>query len=121
MPKKALRAAGIAAAAVTAAGAALGAYSHLRYGRSASATLCELAMRPISRSSTPRNSQELTDKLALSEALKNLPKDEQKLIYLRYYRGLTQSESAKQLGLTQVKVSRREKKIIEKLRKEMIV
>ena len=67
------------------------------------------------------NSQEITDKLALSEALKNLPKDEQKLIYLRYYRGLTQSESAKQLGLTQVKVSRREKKIIEKLRKEMIV
>ena len=63
MPKKALRAAGIAAAAVTAAGAALGAYSHLRYGRSASATLCELAMRPISRSSTPRNSQELTDQL----------------------------------------------------------
>ena len=67
------------------------------------------------------NSEEITDKLALSQALKNLPKDEQKLIYLRYFRGLTQSESAKQLGLTQVKVSRREKKIIEKLRKEMIV
>ena len=67
------------------------------------------------------NSEEITDKLALSEALKNLPKDEQKLIYLRYFRGLTQSESAKQLGMTQVKVSRREKKIIEKLRKEMIV
>lgn len=67
------------------------------------------------------NSEEITDKLALSQALKSLPKEEQRLIYLRYFRGLTQSESAKQLGLTQVKVSRREKKIIEKLRKDMIV
>lgn len=66
-------------------------------------------------------SDEITDKLALGEALKNLPKEEQNLIYLRYYRGLTQSESAKRLGMTQVKVSRQEKKIIEKLRKEMIV
>ncbi len=67
------------------------------------------------------NSEEITDKLALSEALKKLPDEEQKLIYLRYFRGLTQSESAKRLGLSQVKVSRREKKIIEKLRKELIV
>lgn len=67
------------------------------------------------------NSEEITDKIALSEALKKLPEDEQKLIYLRYYRGMTQSESAKRLGLSQVKVSRREKKIIEKLRKEILV
>lgn len=66
-------------------------------------------------------SDEITDKLALGEALKNLSGEEQTLIYLRYYRGLTQSESAKRLGMTQVKVSRKEKKIIEKLRKEMIV
>ncbi len=66
-------------------------------------------------------SEEMTDKLALSEALQKLPDDERKLIYLRYFRGLTQTESAKRLGLSQVKVSRREKKIIEKLRKEMIV
>jgi RNA polymerase sporulation-specific sigma factor len=67
------------------------------------------------------NGEELTDRLALSEALKKLPDDERKLIYLRYFRGMTQSESAKQLGLSQVKVSRREKKIIEKLRREIIV
>lgn len=67
------------------------------------------------------NSEEITDKLALSQALDTLENEERKLIYLRYFRGLTQSESAKQLGLTQVKVSRREKKIIEKLRREMIV
>ena len=66
-------------------------------------------------------SEEMTDRLALSQALENLPDDEKTLIYLRYFKGLTQTESAKRLGLSQVKVSRREKKIIEKLRKEMIV
>lgn len=67
------------------------------------------------------NSEEITDRLALGEAIKTLPQDEQKLIYLRYFRGLTQSESAAKLGITQVKVSRQEKKIIEKLRREIIV
>lgn len=67
------------------------------------------------------HSEEITDRLALGEALKGLPKEEQTLIYLRYFRGLTQSESAKRLGMTQVKVSRSEKKILEKLRKEMLV
>lgn len=67
------------------------------------------------------NSGEMVDSLALSEAIKGLLPQEKKLIYLRYYRGLTQSESAAQLGMTQVKVSRSEKKIIKKLRKQMIV
>ena len=66
-------------------------------------------------------SDEMTDRLALAQALEKLPEDEKNLIYLRYFKGLTQTESAKRLGLSQVKVSRREKKIIEKLRKEMIV
>lgn len=64
---------------------------------------------------------ELTDKLALSEAIEHLSEQEKNLIYLRYYKGLTQSESAKRLGLTQVKVSRHEKKIIQKLREELVL
>ncbi|MBR5528411.1 MAG: sigma-70 family RNA polymerase sigma factor [Clostridia bacterium] len=67
------------------------------------------------------NSEEITNRLALAEAIKKLPQEDRILIYLRYYRGLTQCESARRLGLTQVKVSRREKKIIERLRGEMIV
>lgn len=67
------------------------------------------------------NSNEMIDSIALSDAVKNLLPQEKKLIYLRYYRGLTQCESAAQLGMTQVKVSRSEKKIIEKLRKQMLV
>ena len=66
-------------------------------------------------------SSEITEKIALKEALVKLSCDEQTLIYLRYFKGMTQSESAKRLGMTQVKVSRKEKKIIEKLRSEMAV
>ncbi len=64
--------------------------------------------------------EELTDRLALSEAIDKLLPEERLLIKLRFYSGMTQSESAKRLGMTQVKVSRREKKIIEKLRYEML-
>ena len=67
------------------------------------------------------HNDEITDRIALNEAIKKLSAEDRNLIYLRYYRGLTQCESAKRLGMTQVKVSRREKKIIEKLRSEMIV
>lgn len=65
-------------------------------------------------------SEEITNRLALEEALKALPKEERTLICLRYFCGLTQSACAARLGITQVKVSRREKRIIEKLRKALI-
>lgn len=63
--------------------------------------------------------EEITEKIALHEALRKLPPDERTLVFLRYFRGMTQSESAAELGLTQVKVSRKEKKIMEKLRLEL--
>jgi RNA polymerase sporulation-specific sigma factor len=56
------------------------------------------------------------DKLALKVAIEGLPEEERKLIVLRYFRDMSQCECAKILGLTQVKVSRAEKKIIERLR-----
>ncbi len=62
----------------------------------------------------------LTDKIALREAVKQLDTQEQILINLRYFKGLTQSETAKILGMTQVKVSRTEKKIINKLAKQIL-
>ncbi len=62
----------------------------------------------------------LTDKIALREAVKQLDTQEQILINLRYFKGLTQSETAKILGMTQVKVSRTEKKIITKLAKQIL-
>lgn len=62
----------------------------------------------------------LCEKIALKEAVSKLPEDEHKLLSLRYFKGLTQSETAKVLGITQVKVSRTEKKIIDKLRSEFL-
>ena len=54
-------------------------------------------------------------------AIEKLSEKQRKLIILRYFRDMSQIETAKILGLTQVKVSREEKKIIGFLRGEMIV
>lgn len=48
---------------------------------------------------------------------KSLPPVQRKLIYLRYCRDMSQSETGKILGMTQVRVSREEKKIMEALKK----
>lgn len=61
-----------------------------------------------------------TELIALGQCLSSLEPDDRRLIYLRYWKGLTQSETGKQTGMTQVQVSRREKRILEGLR-EMLV
>ncbi len=59
------------------------------------------------------------DRLALRMALDRLTAPERKLILLRYFRDLSQVETAKILGVTQVKVSREEKKILAKLKERL--
>ncbi len=59
------------------------------------------------------------DKLAISMAIDKLPEMRRKIILLRYFRDYSQSETAAALGLTQVKVSREEKKILAFLRGEL--
>ncbi|ERI05946.1 RNA polymerase sigma-F factor [Aneurinibacillus aneurinilyticus ATCC 12856] len=59
------------------------------------------------------------DKIALKEAIGKLSEREQLIVYLRYYKDQTQSEVAERLGISQVQVSRLEKKIL-KLMKEQI-
>jgi len=56
------------------------------------------------------------NKIALKEALNSLPETQRELIILRYFRNLSQQQAAKILGITQVKVSREEKKIFQKLK-----
>ncbi len=63
--------------------------------------------------------ERLCDRLALGQAIAKMPDTWQKIITLRFYRNLTQQQTADRLGLTQVKVSREEKKILEFLRGEM--
>lgn len=58
----------------------------------------------------------LSDKLYLEEAFSKLEEQERKIIYCRYYHALTQSKTAALLGLTQVQVSRAEKRILKRLK-----
>lgn len=62
-----------------------------------------------------------TERLALCEALGTLDPMHRRIVTLRYFRNMSQKETAAVLGLTQVKISREEKKIFEKLRKELCV
>jgi RNA polymerase sporulation-specific sigma factor len=59
------------------------------------------------------------DKFTLRCAIEKLSESHRKLIILRYFKDLSQTETAKLLGLSQVKVSREEKRIMEILRREM--
>lgn len=59
------------------------------------------------------------EKIALQEALENLDKRERLIVYLRYYKDKTQSEVARRLGISQVQVSRLEKKILKQMKSRM--
>ena len=61
----------------------------------------------------------LVEKLALRGAMQTLPEQERQVLLLRYYRGMTQSSCAKVLGVSQVQVSRLERRAIEKLRLQL--
>lgn len=64
--------------------------------------------------------EQIADKLSLKEALGRLEAKDRSLIVLRYFQGKTQVETAKVLGMTQVQVSRREKKILGMMRGELM-
>ncbi|MEO3945256.1 RNA polymerase sporulation sigma factor SigF [Gorillibacterium sp. CAU 1737] len=59
------------------------------------------------------------DKMALGEAIERLNERERLIVYLRYYRDQTQSEVAGRLGISQVQVSRLEKKILQSIREQI--
>lgn len=60
--------------------------------------------------------EKLLDHLLLAELIKELKKDERKLLYLRYFADKTQTEIGEELGISQVQVSRMEKKILKTMR-----
>jgi RNA polymerase sporulation-specific sigma factor len=59
------------------------------------------------------------DLLALKEGISRLPPLERKIVTLRYFYSRTQQQTADTLGMTQVQVSRKEKKILQALRKNL--
>lgn len=64
--------------------------------------------------------EKMLDMIMLRQLLEELDETERKLISLRYFKEMTQSAVANELGISQVQVSRLEKKILQKLRKNII-
>lgn len=62
---------------------------------------------------------EVSDSLALRQVINSLDERDKAMIEMRYYNGMTQSKTADKLGMTQVQVSRREKIILEYMRKKL--
>ncbi len=63
---------------------------------------------------------EISDKIALFQAMKTLDERDRLLLEYRYFRYLNQTQTAKLLGMTQVQVSRREKALLLKLRAQLV-
>lgn len=58
----------------------------------------------------------ISDRLLINSALAKLNEEEKRLVMYRYFNSLTQSKTAEKMSMTQVQVSRAEKKILAKLR-----
>lgn len=62
----------------------------------------------------------IIDRLALRQCLSELSGEDRDILIQRYFRGRTQCETAQLLGMTQVMVSRRERKILQALREQLV-
>ena len=65
------------------------------------------------------DAEDLLDKMLLRGAIEALPERERKIIILRYFRDMTQSEVAEKIGVSQVQVSRIENKIIKEFKEKL--
>lgn len=65
--------------------------------------------------------EEIDEALCLRECIDALCEEDKRIIDLRYFQGKTQAKVAKELSMTQVQVSRREKKILKEIRQKMLV
>lgn len=63
---------------------------------------------------------EIGDSIAVHQVLESMETNDRRLIIYRYYKNMTQSATAKLLGMTQVQVSRREKKLLTFMREQLM-
>lgn len=74
----------------------------------------------IDKVASEKDEQEmLTNKIAIREIIKDLPKEDKEIIMLRYYKQKTQKEVASIVGVSQVQVSRTERKILQKMKRAL--
>lgn len=64
--------------------------------------------------------EQITNKISIKSLIENLDEREKEIILLRYYKNKTQSEVAKILGISQVQVSRIEKKILNSMKIKLV-
>ena len=89
------------------------------YLLSLSATVGDDDLELGDKIATEECEDENIDKMLLKDLIEDLPQREKKVIVLRYFRDKTQSEIAKELGVSQVQVSRIENKVLQKLKDGM--
>ena len=63
--------------------------------------------------------EDMLEKLVLKEAIGKLPEREKKIVFLRFFRDMTQSEVARRIGVSQVQISRIETRIMDKFKEEL--
>ena len=97
--------------AVEALGASMPALSLTRAGEEDDREEIDLPVTPPEEA--------VTDRLALQQVLGELEPRDRQLIILRYFMDKTQTQTAEQLGMTQVQVSRRERVILQEMRKRL--
>lgn len=68
----------------------------------------------------PAPDKAIGDSIALRQTMAQLSEKDRKLLMLRYFNELTQAKTAAVLGMTQVQVSRREKKLLSQLREDLL-
>lgn len=93
--------------------------------------LLNIAVPPVSLTATDEDGERQIDipvdfgeeqihnSIALREIIGKMPESDRRLIELRYYKGLTQTVTAEKLGLSQVQVSRRERLLLQEMRRKM--
>lgn len=99
--------------------------------RETTAQALEAAQIPMSLTSDDENGnsqidipveapdEKLTEVISLKNEIEKLPERDREIILLRFFQNKTQTQTAKVLGMTQVQISRREKKILEFLRSRL--
>ena len=81
--------------------------------------LTRKGLRLIDKLSDTTENEKMLDRLSLKEAMGTLEEKERQIILMRYFQDRTQADVAKEIGISQVQVSRIEKKTLLRMRRAM--
>ena len=79
----------------------------------------ENTLQLIDRLYDTREQEKMLEHISLKEALEHLDAKERQIIFLRYFQDKTQTDVAKRIGISQVQVSRIEKKVLNQMKESL--